>query len=61
MDTEKLIVTLLLIAIIFSVITLAITISADVTVAAGMPPTESSNTASVILDIVRSPAVGGAA
>jgi hypothetical protein len=61
MNTERLIVALLLIAIIFSVITLAITLSADVKVNVAEVPSETSNTASVILDIVRNPAKEGGA
>jgi len=60
MDTEKVIVVLLLIAILLSVITLAITISANVIIkATGESLQEDMATASVILDIVQNPVKGG--
>ena len=60
MNTEKVIVILLLIAILLSVITLAITISANVMVKT-VEGDESNDlaTASVVLDIVKNPAKGG--
>jgi len=62
MNTEKVIVVLLLIAILLSVITLAITISANVMIkAAGENLQEDMATASVILDIVQNPVSGGGA
>ena len=62
MDNEKLIVALLLIAIIFSVITLVVTMNSDVVVTPGMiqGQQEDVGTASVVLEIVRTPAGGGA-
>ena len=60
MNTEQVIVVLLLIAILLSVVTLAITVGADV-----VPTPEAGNsapdfaTASVVLDIVPNPALGG--
>ena len=60
MDSEKLIVALLLIAIVLSVITLAITMTAEVVVNPKLPPSETTNTASVVLDIVKNPAKSGA-
>lgn len=59
MDTERVIVVLLLIAILLSVITLAITVSADVVVDVGPGNTNDLTTASVVLNIVKNPAVGG--
>ncbi len=56
MDSEKLIVALLLIAIVFSVITLAITMTTKVVVNPKLPFSETTNTASVVLDIVKNPA-----
>ncbi len=61
MNTEKVIVVLLLIAILLSVITLTITISANVMVTTNQGMQEDMATASVILDIVRNPAVTGGA
>ena len=59
MNTEKTIVVLLLIAILLSVVTLAITMSANVTVVTeGNVDSVDMGTASVILDIVRNPAKG---
>lgn len=61
MNTEKTIVVLLLIAILLSVVTLAITMSANVTVVMETTNVDTSDmgTASVILNIVRNPAKGG--
>jgi hypothetical protein len=61
MDKGKLIVALLLIAIIFSVITLIITMTSEV-IAKPDPITEDIGTASVVLEIVKEPAsmAGGA-
>ena len=60
MDTEKVIVVLLLIAILLSVITLAITISSNVIIKATEGETqEDFTTASVVLEIVKNPAKGG--
>ena len=57
MDTEKMIVVLLLVAILLSVVTLAITMSANVVVSEQSPAvTDDLGTASVILEIVRNPA-----
>lgn len=62
MDNGKLIVALLLIAIIFSVITLVITMNSDVVVNPGnvVGQSEDVGTASVVLEIVRRPSSGGA-
>lgn len=63
MDNGKLIVALLLIAIIFSVITLVVTMNSDVIVNPGNVQGETTDvgTASVVLEIVRSPSTGGGA
>ena len=58
MDTEKVIVLLLLVAILLSVITISITMSADVVVRAESGPSDDVGTASVILNIVKNPAKG---
>jgi hypothetical protein len=57
MDTEKLIVVMLLIAILLSVVTLAITISANVVVGptGGASQTSDLATASVVLEIIEKP------
>ena len=62
MDNKKIIVALLLIAILFSVVTLVITLTVDVVASDQVSATGASigtNTASVILDIVENPANGG--
>jgi len=58
MDTEKVIVILLLIAILLSVVTLVITLSTDVVVQTSTIIGEDLSTASVVLDIVKNPAKG---
>lgn len=59
MDTEKVIVVMLLIAILLSVVTLTITMTANVVVGEQSPAvTDDLGTASVILEIVRNPAKG---
>ena len=56
MDTEKVIVVLLLVAILLSVVTLTITMTANVVVSEQSPGvSEDVGTASVILEIVRNP------
>ena len=57
MDTERIIVILLLIAILLSVVTLVITLSTDVVVQQSAM-SEDMSTASVVLEIVRDPARG---
>jgi len=57
MDTEKVIVVLLLVAILLSVVTLTITMTANVVVSEQSPAiTNDLGTASVVLEIVRNPA-----
>ncbi len=58
MDTEKMIVVLLLIAILLSVITLTITISANVINKPAEGMQDDMATASVVLNIVENPAKG---
>ena len=57
MDTEKVIVVMLLIAILLSVVTLTITMTSNVVIGEHLPAvTDDKGTASVILEIVRNPA-----
>ena len=58
MDTERVIVILLLIAILLSVVTLVITLSTEVVVQVSNVVGEDLSTASVVLDIVENPAKG---
>jgi uncharacterized membrane protein AbrB (regulator of aidB expression) len=59
MDTEKMIVVLLLLAILLSVVTLAITLSKDIVVnTQASVVSEDMGTASVILNIAKNPAKG---
>jgi len=58
MDTEKMIVVLLLLAILLSVVTLTITLSKDIVVTESNVVSEDVGTASVILNIARNPAKG---
>lgn len=60
METEKLIAALLIVAVIFSVITLVITFNSEIVVDVNMANAP-SQTASVILDIVRNPVGPGGA
>ena len=62
MDNEKLIVALLLIAIIFSVLTLVVTMNSEMVISPGNLITDPDDigTASVVLEILERPTAGGA-
>jgi len=59
MNNEKLIVALLLIAIVFSVLTLVISVTSDVVPSPEAGPSEDVGTASVVLEIIPKGSLGG--